>query len=201
MISTKILGTGTTLLVCGVLSIGAFMFVFTTQPMFFTIGSFAAFVGFITMVLGFFSLAGGEFGKADLMEAGDSAVFTVGLIRCMLAISVADDHLDDTEIAQIRKIYKHLTKTDIGEDVVRETADAMMESGSKIQDELVSIKPTLTKDLKDKIIIASLYILAADGDMDERELLMLDDIREGLDMPLKHVERIKAKFLANMDVG
>ncbi len=201
MISTKILGLGTTLLIAGVLSIGAYLFGFTEDSLFFTLGSFASFVGFVTMVLGFFSLAGGEFGKKDLIEAGDSAVFTVGLIRCMVAISVADNHLDDSEILQIRKIYKHLTKTDIDTDTVRKTADEMMESGSKIEDELVSIKPTLTKDLKDKIIIASLYILAADGEMDERELLMLDDIREGLDMQLKHVEKMKANFLANMDIG
>lgn len=201
MISTKILGTGTLLLVLGVLSVGAYMFGFAADPLFFTLGSFAAFVGFVTMALGFFSLAGGEFGKRDLMEAGDSAVFTVGLIRCMIAISVADDHLDDTEIAQIAKVYKHLTKAEIGEDIIRQTANEMMESGCKIETELETVKPTLTKDLKEKLIVASLYILAADGDMDERELLMLDDIREALGLPLKRVEKMKAEFFANMKVG
>lgn len=201
MISTKILGTGTVILVCGVLSVGAYLFGFTPDPMFFTFGSFAAFVGFVTMVLGFFSLAGGEFGKRDLIEAGDSAVFTVGLIRCMIAISIADDHLDSTEITKISKIYKHLTKADISVDVIRSTADEMMQSKSKIEDELETIKPTLTRDLKEKIIVASLYILTADGDMDERELLMLDDIREALGLPLKRVEKMKADFFAKMKIG
>lgn len=201
MISTKILGTGTTLLIIGVLSLGAYLFGLAEDPLFFTLGSFSAFVGFVTMVLGFFSLAGGEFGKKDLMEAGDSAVFTVGLIRCMIAISVADDYLDDTEILQISKIYKHLTKTEISDDVIRQTAADMQEIGFKIEDELETIKPTLNRELKEKIVIASLYILAADGDMDERELIMLDDIREALGISLKIAEAIKANFFANTNVG
>ncbi len=201
MLSTKILGTGLLLLVLGLLSASSYSVGIVTEPMAFTIGAISAIIGVVTVVIGFLALAGGEFGKRDLMEAGDSAVFTVGLIRCMVAISVADNHLDDAEVVQIAKIYKHLTKTDIGADLIKQTADDMMESKSNIQDELVSIKPTLTKDLKEKIIIASLYILAADGEMDERELLMLDDIREGLGLPLKRVEKMKADFLSNMKVG
>lgn len=201
MISTKILGTGTFFLIAGVCLIGAYLFGFIANSIIFSIGFFLTFVGFITMVMGFFTLAGGEFGKKHLMEAGDSAVFTVGLIRCMIAISVADDHLDDTEIVQMGKVYRHLTKTDIEPDVIRQMAAEMQDSGCDIQKELESIKPTLTKDLKEKLIIASLYILAADGDMDERELIMLEDIREALGVSLKKAEEIKAGFFANMTVG
>lgn len=200
MLSTKILGTGTVLLVLGVSGIGGFSFGFVNDPMALNAGIFLALIGFALMVSGFIALAGGEFGKRDLIEAGDSGVFTVGLIRCMVAISIADDHLDDTEITEIAKIYRHLTKTEISDDVIRQTADAMMEQGAKIEDELLIIEPTLTRDLKEKIIIASLYILAADDDMDERELLMLDDIREGLGLPLKRVEKMKADFLAKRNL-
>ena len=131
------------------------------------------------------------------IREGDSAAFSIGLIRCMLAISIADDHLDDTEITQIAKIYHHLTTAEISEEIIRETAAEMQEYGIDIQKELRTVAPSLKAELKEKLIIASLYILMADGDMDEDELIMLDDIRLGLGVSLKQVDKIQKNFMKN----
>ncbi len=190
MLSTRVLGIGMLILVVGVVC------AMSQNPIAVQAGYLAIVLGAVVMILGFVSLAGGEFGKPDNIHSGDSAVFTVGLIRCMIAISIADGHLDDAEIEEIGKIYKHLTKTTISADVIRKAAAEMQASGAKIEDELANISPILNKELKRKIIIASLYILAADGEMDEGELIMLDDIRLGLAMPLAQVEKMKDEFLA-----
>lgn len=200
MLSTKMLGIGTVIMIFGILIIGSHLFQFTTSPLAAILGSFIATGGFILMMLGFFSLAGGEFGKKDLLHAGDSSAFSVALIRCMVAISVADEHLDDTEITEIARIYKHLLKVDTNEDMIRNTAAEMQEHGVNIQDELKTVSKTLNKELKEKLIIASLLILAADGDMDEGELIMLDDIRLGLGMSLGQIDKIKENFLSKRDL-
>jgi hypothetical protein len=44
------------------------------------------------------------------------------------------------------------------------------------------------------------YAVAADGDMDERELVMLDNIREGLNLSINHVEKIKTNFLSKREL-
>ena len=201
MLSTKMLGAGTIIMVLGVFLIGSYMFQFTTNPMASLVGLFMALGGFIFMMLGFFSLAGGEFGKKDLLHAGDSNAFSVALIRCMVAISIADDHLDDSEITEIARIYAHLLKVDTNEETIRNTAAEMQEHGVDIQAELKTTSKTLNKELKEKLITASLLILAADGDMDEGELIMLDDIRLGLGMSLGHIDKIKSNFLSKRDLA
>lgn len=200
MLSTKMLGTGTIIMVLGVCLIGSYMFNFTINPMVSLTGWFMAFGGFIFMMLGFFSLAGGEFGKKDLLHAGDSNAFSVALIRCMVAISIADDHLDDSEITEIARIYAHLLKVETSEETIRNTASEMLEYGVDIKAELSTTSKTLNKELKEKLITASLLILAADGDMDEGELIMLDDIRLGLGMSLSKLDKIKSNFLSRREL-
>ena len=73
----------------------------------------------------------------------------------------------------------------------------MMDSGVDIMTELRNTQASLDKESKDKIIIASLYILAADGVMDEGEELFLEDIRDGLKVPLARFNKIKKSFLAS----
>lgn len=197
MVSTKFIGIGTTIFVIGALSIGLYKFGIIPNPNVFTAGAGIALLGVVFMILGVISLAGSEIMPKEGIREGDSAAFSIGLIRCMLAISIADDHLDDTEITQIAKIYHHLTTAEISEEIIRETAAEMQEYGIDIQKELRTVAPSLKAELKEKLIIASLYILMADGDMDEDELIMLDDIRLGLGVSLKQVDKIQKNFMKN----
>ena len=201
MISTKFLGTGQVMFVIGVLGIGAYMFEIVPDPNIFQVSAGMAVLGAVLTILGIVAVAGGAVGDSISdsrgIHAGDGSVFSVGLLRCMLAITIADDRIDDTEIAQMKRIFKHLTGSPVDEETIRYTADQMLEEGADIKTELETIAPTLNKPLKKNIIVASLYILAADGVMDEDELLMLDDIREGLGMSYGACERIKKNFLKN----
>ncbi len=200
MISTKVLGTGTFLFVAGMLAIGAYTLKVVPDPNVFAVGAGSALLGVVLMGLGFLTLAG----KAVIPQSGihnaDSAAFSIGLIRCMLAISIADDYLDDDEVAQIAKIYKHLTGAAIAEETIRDTAAEMQQYGINIENELKNVAPSLDNDLKEKLVIASLFILTADGDMDEDEWIMLDDIRLGIGMSLKQVDKIQRNFMKKQKV-
>tara|TARA_R110001592_G_scaffold3525_31_gene20183 strand:- start:555 stop:1169 length:615 start_codon:yes stop_codon:yes gene_type:complete len=200
MISTKFLGFGTLLFVIGVAAVAAFMFKITPDPNIYTGGAGMAALGLVCMALGLISLAGKAFIPQSGIQDGDSAAFSIGLIRCMLAISIADDYLDDNEIAQIAKIYRHLTGAEIGEETIRDTAAEMQQYGINIENELKNVAPSLDNNLKEKLVIASLFILTADGDMDEDEWIMLDDIRLGIGMSLKQIDKIQRNFMKKQNV-
>ena len=201
MLSTKALGGGTFLFLIGVLMVGAHLFQFTTNPMVFGGGVIIAIIGLFLMASGFLTLAGSEIFKKGGIRVGDQNAFSLALLRCMVAISIADDFLDDDEVAEISKIYTHLTNNSIDDEVIRDTAAYMQENDTSIETEMLTVAGTMDKPHKEKLVIASLYILAADGDMDERELMMLDDIRLGLKMSLRQLDKIKADFLSKRELN
>ncbi len=200
MISTKFLGTGTLMFIIGLAAAVAFSLKLVPTPEIYTVGIGMAALGLACMLLGLLMIAFKAFAPQKGLEKGDTAAFSVGLIRCMLAISIADDHLDDSEIEQISKIYKHLTGATMDEETIRYTAAEMMEHGSDIKAELQTLSHSLDHNLKDKLIRASLFILTADGEMDEDELITLDDIRLGIGMTLKQLDRIQKDFMKKQNV-
>lgn len=131
----------------------------------------------------------------------DAAVSAMALIRCMIAVSVADGHLDDSEIATTAKIYRQLTGSAMDEQTIRDAADEMKAQGASVSEELANIKSILNGDLRRKIVKASLFILAADGHMDEKEEEILEDIRKGLGMSSMKFNAMKQKFLESKDLS
>lgn len=124
----------------------------------------------------------------------DAAVAASALMRCMIAVCASDNDLDDREINMIIKIYKQLMDSEITADDIRQAASQMQASEIDIEEELSQISGTLYTDLKGKILKASLYILAADGQVDPREEEVLEKIRKGLGYSKGKLERAKAAF-------
>ncbi len=200
MKETKILIIGTTFLLIGAVIIGMALIQPQTQAIPYGFGVLFILAGAALSVFGILGFAGVEFAKRDSLYAGNLNVFSVGLIRCMIAMSVADNVLADSEIKQIQKIYKHLIQQELAEQIIRDTAGQMMDDGISIENEIKTLSNTLSKANKEKLVIASLYILAADNDKAESELIMLDDIRLGLGLSLSHVEKIKEDFFEGRDL-
>ncbi len=117
------------------------------------------------------------------------------LLRCMVAMSVADDHLDEREERMIAKIYEQLVGQPLSAETIRETASHMQEGGVNLIHELEHLEGRISGDMKAKIMKASLYILAADGQVDEGEEAKLDEVRVGLSISKLRYEKIKTAFL------
>ncbi len=201
MVSARFLGIGTLMFVIGILGIGGYMYGFFTDQRIIKTCIVIAFLGAACMIFSVVVIAGNavndQLDDYKTLYAGDSNVYSVGLLRCMLAITIADGEIHNSEIKQLTKIFKHLTGSDIDEKSIMSTAKIMLEEGADIKTELETINPVLNKVLRKQMIVASLYVLTADGDMDDRELIMLDDIREGLGFSMGKCERIKKDFLRN----
>jgi hypothetical protein len=127
--------------------------------------------------------------------ADDAGASFTALVRCMVAMSIADDDLDKREVKSISRIYEILTGEELEEEFVEEIARAMQEEKSDIQTELERIRDILTMDLKEKIIKASFYILAADGVVEKEGEQLLEEIRKGIDYPLVRFKVFKQRFL------
>lgn len=197
MSGVRIMATGIVILILGVLAIGLYQAQVLPNPLVMGGGSICLALGGFMVIFGLFGAAFMEFTPREGIHRGDTAIFSHTLIRCMIAITVADDVLEDDEVKAVRSLYKRVTGSEIGEAIVRDTAQEMMKSGVDIIAELKNTQSSLDKESKEKIIIASLYILAADGVMDEGEEMFLEDIRDGLKVPMGRFNKIKKDFLAS----
>lgn len=201
MSGIRILASGIALMICGLVVIGAYQTQAITDPLVMTGGSMVLALGALLTVFGFLSSAFQEFTPKTGIHRGDTAIFSHTLIRCMIAITVADNELEDREVKAVASIFKKVTGSAVGEKIIRETAEEMMKSGVDIISELKNTQASLDKSSKERIIIASLHILAADGVMDEGEEMFLEDIRDGLKVPMGRFNKIKKEFLATRDLS
>lgn len=192
----RIMATGIVFLVLGVIAIGLYQAQVTPSPLVMSGGSICLALGGFMVIFGLFGAAFKEFTPREGIHRGNTAIFSHTLIRCMIAITVADNVLEDDEVKAVRSLYKRVTGSEIGEAIVRETAQEMLKGGVDIIAELKNTQSSLDKESKEKIIIAALYILAADGVMDEGEEMFLEDIRDGLKVPMGRFNKIKKDFLA-----
>ncbi len=195
MLGIRVLATGVTLLVLGFIAIGLYQTGSVENPIVMSLGSIGVALGGFMIIFGFFSSALMEFTPKAGIHKGDTAIFSHTLIRSMIAITVADNELEDEEIHAVMRVYKHLTGSNIDEQLVRDTAGEMLESGIDLISELSNTQGNLDKESKEKIIIASLHILAADGVMDEGEEIFLEEIRNGLRVPKGRFKKLKKDFL------
>lgn len=196
MSGVRILASGIALMIFGLLAIGAYQTQSITDPVVMTGGSALLALGVVITIFGFLSSAFQEFAPKTGIHRGDTAIFSHTLIRCMIAITVADNELEDREVKAVASIFKRVTGSAVGEKIIRETAEEMMKSGVDIIAELKNTQASLDKASKEKIIIASLHILAADGVMDQGEEMFLEDVRDGLKVPMTRFNKIKKEFLA-----
>ncbi len=125
----------------------------------------------------------------------DVAATYTALLRCMVSMAVADGTVDEAEIKTIRRAFKALTGEGIGNDFVSEVVESVYESNTNIEIELSRVRSILTPDLKEKILKASFYILAADGIMDADEEELMSQIRKGLGYSIIRFTLMKRDFL------
>ena len=152
-------------------------------------------VGFVILLIGMINSFFSQVKKKDSIHHDDGTVAAMALIRCMIAMCIADEDLDEREIALIQKIYKQLMNSDMDKETILYAAQEMLEEeDTDIVSELARINDTLYDELRGKILKASLYILAADGEVDEREEEALELIREGLGYSKAKLQRAKDKF-------
>ncbi len=139
-------------------------------------------------------LVGGDNNKNKL-HRDEGNIAAMAIIRSMIAVSIADNKLDDRETETILKTYEQLTGNQITSEYVENGAQDMLKNKTDIISELSNIRHSLNKTVKSQIIKASLYVLVADGKINQSEESKLEDICHGLGISMSEYKNIKKQIL------
>ena len=105
------------------------------------------------------------------------------ILHAMVSMAAADEALDESETATIRRIYEQVTEEKISEADVLAEAEHRETSETRLAAELKAVRKELGKATKENIIRASYLVLLADGRISARERKKLKDFATALDIP------------------
>ena len=112
------------------------------------------------------------------------------ILHAMVSMAAADQALDDSETATIRRIYEQVTAEPISVADVLAEAEHRETSETRLAAELKGLRGELAKSTKENIIRASYLVLLADGRISARERKKLKDFAAALDIPEVHFTAI-----------
>lgn len=125
-------------------------------------------------------------------KAKFEAVFHTAIRRTMVKMCLADGVVDPEEVAVIRKVYAMLTDIELSEDDVREEiADAMTDPRT-VKQYLEAGIGMFNLKAKELIVKSAFFVAAADGEFQEEEQKLLNNIGAALQMT-------KVQFQSVMD--
>lgn len=112
------------------------------------------------------------------------------MLHAMVSIAAADEALDDSETATIRRVYERVTAEQISVADILAEAEHRETSETRLAAELRGVRGELDKGTKENIIRASYLVLLADGHISAGERKQLKDFAAALDIPEVHFTAI-----------
>jgi tellurite resistance protein len=125
-------------------------------------------------------------------KAKFEAVFHTAIRRTMVKMCLADGVVDAQEVETIRKIYSGLTGVELSEDDVREEIAEAMTDTRTVQQYLEAGLGMFNLKAKELIVKSAFFVAAADGEFQDEEKKLLNNIGAALQMS-------KDQFRAVMD--
>lgn len=126
-----------------------------------------------------------------------NAEFHTAIKRIMVMMCLADGVVDDEEIETIKQIYGRLAKREISDEEVSDEIVAAMQANASVSDYLGGIVARLNDAGKEAVVTAAFYVAAADGEFQDEEQDLLEQIGQALELRPSHLNRILDKLLAD----
>jgi len=120
------------------------------------------------------------------------AQYETAVRHVMIAMLLADGHVDDTEVAAVRKLFEELTKKPLEEKPLRDEIAEFSRSGATIDSVLSGFDGLLNDHGKEKVVEAAYLVAAADGVFDDSEMEMLAVIGKKLGLSVSHLRGLMA---------
>ena len=117
-------------------------------------------------------------------------VFLLSLQRIMVLMMLADNVVDDQELAVIGDIFRQFTGVQIDKQDLIEDARAAKDLGAGVRDYIATVRDGLTEEGKAVILRAAYHVMMADGTMADEEARLLVQIGEALGFSMERCERI-----------
>jgi tellurite resistance protein len=120
------------------------------------------------------------------------AIFMVAVKQMMIAICLADGVVDDGEVAQIQTIYERLTGARVSEQDLREEIAEIASRGAPLFDLIDHLIGQLNDHGRETAISSAYLIAAADGNVEESEMALLQEIAARMGMSPAHLQGVIA---------
>ncbi len=114
--------------------------------------------------------------------------------RVMVMMSVADGHLDPTEVQAMNRIAVDLTGIPFPEDEVNAVLKTVHTEGLPLNPWLRSLMGSLNKSGRKAVLMAAAGIAAADDKLEVAEVALLNRIAERLELGKKSVDHTLAQY-------
>jgi tellurite resistance protein len=155
-------------------------------------------IGAIQFVIGLVQYMGYQSKSPDEKDAAQADVALTSVVQAMVAMSVADGNLDDSEIEMITGLYQNLTGQSLPADDVRSIAASMEKADFSITDALENVRGMLDTESRELVLKAAYLVLIADGVVDENEEKLLNGIADSLQFSGERYGEIIDEIMANV---
>ena len=108
----------------------------------------------------------------------------------MIMMMLADGHIDDEELIVVQKIINKFGHNDITKEELNKLIEDVQYKKEPIQKYLSKITPSLNEHGKEIIIKCGLAVAAADGNIDDSEINLIQDMAKTMEMSSSHVKGI-----------
>lgn len=108
----------------------------------------------------------------------------------MIMMMLADGHIDDEELNMVQKIINKFGHNDITKDDLNKLIEDVQYKKEPIQKYLSKITPSLNEHGKEIIIKCGLAVAAADGNIDDSEITLIQEMAKSMEMSPSHVKGI-----------
>lgn len=117
------------------------------------------------------------------------------LQNTMVMMMLADGQIDDKEMLVVQEIINKNSHHDITLDELDDIIDDIEEYPEEISVYLERVTPTINEHGKEIILRSAIAVASADGHIDDRELDLIHEMAEAMEMSRSHIKGILSETI------
>jgi len=121
------------------------------------------------------------------------SVYEKAMRHCMVMIMLADGEIDENEMVAVQKVINKSGHNDISIEELKAYVEEIETKPEPISTYLKKVTPSLNEHGKEIIIKCALAIAAADGNVDDSEIELINEMAKTMQMSTSHLNGIIAE--------
>ncbi len=122
------------------------------------------------------------------------AMFMVAMKQVMIAMLLADGAIDDAEVLELKATFEDLAGVSVTEQDLREEIAMVQQKGSSAIELVSGMAGGLNDKGKELVLTAAFQIASADGNIDESEKQLLQELGRAMNLTPAHLRGILAEL-------
>jgi len=122
------------------------------------------------------------------------AEYEKAMKHSMVLIMLADGEIDENEMLMVQKIINKFGHNDVTLDELQEYVKQVQNNPENISTYLKKITPSLNEHGKEVIIKCAVSVAAADGNIDQSEIKLINEMAKAMEMSSSHLKGILSEL-------